>query len=89
MKPIDFPETNLFMKAGDNPGTEGMKVSKAFQMIGGSWYPSLVTKFKLSPEELQRISETGELYVCILGTGMPPIMPTVQNPFTELDFVKQ
>lgn len=79
----------MFMQAGENPGTEGMKVSKAFQRIEGSWYPSIVTKFKLSPEELERINETGELYISILGTGMPPIMPTVLNPFTEMDFVKQ
>lgn len=89
MKPIDFPQCNVWLGSGGNPGTEGMPVSKSLQLIEGSWYPSIVTKFKLEPEEIQRIQETGQIWICVLGSGMPPIMPTVENPFEELNFVKE
>lgn len=89
MNPIDFKESNVWLGAGDNPGTEGMPVSKCLQNIDGAWYPSIVSKWKLSPEEIQRVQETGEIYLSVLGPGTPPVMLTPLNPFEELGFIKE
>lgn len=86
MKSTSFKETNQIMKAGNNPGTNDIPICRAVQQIEGQNMHTIVTKFKLSPEELERINETGELWVTILGVSMPPILPTVLNPFTELGY---
>lgn len=83
MKPTSFKESNLVMGAGNNPNTDDLVIARSVDRDGT---PFVISRWKLSPEELQRINETGDVWVCIMGTGMPPIMPTVFQPFTEHGF---
>lgn len=46
---------------------------------------SYVSSWKLNPEELKQIQETGTLYIRVIGAGHPPICPTVECPI-EGDF---
>lgn len=83
MKPTSFKESNIVMGAGKNPNTDDLVAAKSVDSTG---MPFVISRWKLSKEELERINETGELWLCIMGAGMPPIMPTVFHPFTEHDF---
>lgn len=85
MKSTSFKETNKVFTAGGNPNTDQLAVCIAEVHYKGEPRPTrfIVSKFKLDKEELERINETGELWISIMGMGMPPIMPTVYNPFTE------
>lgn len=82
MEPISFKEVNKVYTAGDNPNTDQLPVCVASNPDNGDVL-SIISKWKLSTEELQRISETGHIYITILGTSLPPIGATVYNPFTE------
>lgn len=86
MNSTSFKETNQVLGAGNNPGTNDLPICRAVQEIDGQKCNCIVSKFKLSPEELQRINQTGEIWISILGVSMPPVLPTVYNPFTELGF---
>lgn len=81
MTPIKFKESNIVMGAGKNPNTGDLPAVIAFDQE--SQRNMVVSCWQLDTEEMQRIKETGKLWVCIMGVRMPPIMPTVYNPFTE------
>lgn len=42
----------------------------------------VISKWKLTPEDIQKINETGELYLVVVG-GQPPVRLYVDNPFEE------
>lgn len=86
MKPTSFKETNQVYGAGDNPNTDQLAVCIAYHPDNEN-IPSIISKWKLSPEEIERISETGELWLSVLGPGLPPMFPTVYNPFSEIGYV--
>lgn len=85
MKPTSFKETNTVLESGNNPNTGQLPVSIAFHP-DNKGVPSMISKWKLSPEEIERINETGEIWIGILGIQMPPIFPTVFNPFDEIGY---
>ena len=83
MKPTSFKESNLVLGAGGNPNTEDLVIARSIDNDG---IPFVVSRWKLSKEELERINETGDVWLCIMGNTMPPVMPTVFQPFTEHGF---
>lgn len=82
MNPTSFKETNKVFGAGNNPNTDQLAVCIADHPLNNG-IPTVISKWKLSPEELQRISQSGELWIMVLGNNLPPISPTVFNPFSE------
>ena len=48
----------------------------------------VVTCWQLSPEELQKVQETGEIWLSLLTFGNPlqPVMLTVEKPDKYVDF---
>jgi len=85
MNPTSFKETNQVLGAGDNPNTEQLPIAYCLNdQIPGRVF--VVSKWKLSPEEIQRINETGELWISIMSTTIAPILPMVHNPFTEAGY---
>lgn len=84
MKPTSFKQTNLFFEAGKNPNTKDMPACIAID--GDTNMPFVVSRWKLTDDEMRRINQTGEVWVCIMGQIMPPIMPTVFDPFLEMNF---
>lgn len=83
MKPTSFKESNLVLGPGGNPNTDDLVVSVS-KDVDGNYF--VISRWKLDAAELQRINETGEVWLCIMGSNMPPVMPTVLQPFTELGF---
>lgn len=83
MRAIKFDEANLKLLAGDNPDTYDMPAARAVHQNGTS---HVIGKFKLDANEVKRVIATGEIWVCIMGTQWPPILPTVLHPFKELGF---
>jgi hypothetical protein len=82
MKPTSFKETNQVLMAGDNPNTDQLPVCYATNPeIPDRVF--IVSRWKLSPEELERINETGELWISVMNRNMAPIMPTVFDPFYD------
>lgn len=86
MKPTSFKETNAVLGAGGNPDTDSLPVAHSIQEHNGVPYPYIVAKFKLEPAEIEEIQKTGSIWICIMGGGMPPILPTVLDPFNDLGF---
>lgn len=84
MESQDFEESNLLLKAGDNPNTNDLKAARCIDP--NTNMPFIVAKFKLSKEELEKIIETGDIWVCIMGNSWPPILPTVHHPFKDHGF---
>lgn len=41
--------------------------------------PGCISCWQLTAEDIQRIQETGKLYICVLGRSQPPILPTVSK----------
>lgn len=75
MKPIVIPETNAVFKLG---GCGDLPASKASDENGQNY---IISAWEISPEELKLLNETGILYLSVVGTGIPPVLLTVQNPF--------
>ena len=82
MKFTSFKETNKIFGAGNNPNTNDLPVCVATRPIDEG-VPTIISKFKLDEDELNRIKETGEIWITILGSGMPPIGLTVYDPFKD------
>lgn len=85
MKPTSFKETNIVYTAGNNPNTEQLPVCIA-DHPDNQGIPTIISKWKLSEDELERINKTGELWLTVLGTQLPPIGATVWQPFDEIGY---
>ena len=79
MKPIETKDTNVVFTlegCGDLPAVAAHDES-------GTNY--VITAWEISPEELERLKETGIIYLSIVGMGVPPVLLTVDNPMIEGD----
>lgn len=84
MHPQPFKQSNLNLGAGDNPNTLDMPVALSYNpdMTEGKKIPFLISNWKLSPEEILKVKETGEIWLSTMGWPPPPISAMVENPFT-------
>lgn len=73
MKPTKFKESNLLLGAGGNPNTNDMPVMVAQnpEMSAGHPIDFVVSKWKLSEEELKKVNETGCIYLSVMGQPSP------------------
>lgn len=81
MKGTAFKESNFLLKAGDNPNTEDIPACLCKDPQTGQDF--IFSRFKLTDEEIEKIRETGHLYIGVMGRGWPPMLPSVFNPFKE------
>ena len=52
--------------------------------IEGESFPAIISKWKMSPEELAEANRNGgEVFLSITGQGMPPVSVFVGSPFEE------
>lgn len=47
----------------------------------GTTQPSIISCWRLSKEDLEEIQRTGQIWLSITGTGMPPVSLFTENPF--------
>jgi hypothetical protein len=76
-----FKETNTYLGAGDNPNTKGIGACVCRDQYTGRDF--IIGKVKVSSEELEKIKDTGEIWIGVMGRGWPPMMVTADNPFTD------
>lgn len=77
MKPVEFPGVNV-ASAKDQPEhmpSPAMKIPKDPHGL-------VITRWQLSPEELERVKETGTIHLSILMFDQPlqPVLLTVDSP---------
>lgn len=77
MHAIDFPGTNVVF-GKDQPEYLPLPAYK----VPGDPKGAIITKWKLSPEELAKVQETGEIYLSMLTFNQPmqPVMLTTDFP---------
>lgn len=87
MKPVGFKESNTILYAGDNPETDQLPIARSTHpLVEDGKMPFCISCWKLTPEELERIQETGVVYLAVMGMTQPPVLVMVSNPFTEVGY---
>ena len=77
MKPIETKYTNVVFTlegCGDLPAV-------AAHDENGMNY--IITAWEITPEELEKVKETGIIYLSVVGTQIPPVALLVENPMIE------
>lgn len=74
MKPIQTDETNVVFKAD---GCGDLPAVRAYDEDGVNY---IISAWEVSPEELKKISETGIVYLSVIGGNIPPVFLTADNP---------
>ena len=77
MKPIETKETNMVFTldgCGDLPAV-------AAHDENGVNY--IISAWEITPEELEKVKETGIIYLSVVGTQIPPVALLVENPMIE------
>jgi len=77
MDAIHFEQANHTLKGnGDN-----VSDLPCFYGKNAQDQPVIVSCFKLTKEELEKINETGVIWLHVLGSTQPPVAIDVENPF--------
>lgn len=79
-KGVRFPEANLLLRP-----PEGVDESQVYPLPVHDMGSGFISKWELSPEDLQEINATGHVWLWILGTAHPPVLVSTSNPFAELN----
>ena len=77
MKPIETKDTNVVFTlegCGDLPAV-------AAHDENGTNY--IISAWEITPEELEKVKETGIIYLSVVGTQIPPVALLVENPMIE------
>lgn len=83
-EPISFKEVNKVYGPGKNENTDQLPVCVASSEQMGGLY--VISRWKLSQEEKERILKTGEVNVLVMGTNIFPMFITSLDPFKDLDY---
>lgn len=78
-----FPEPYLEVNlgAGNNPNTVDLVTTFAFsENPDNKGVVFRLVKYKLTEEEINRIKETGELHIAVMGYSFSPMLPFVYKP---------
>lgn len=86
MTPKAFPQQNRIYKkpegweddqCGDLPTWAG----EVAVDDRGTKVPAIISCWQLSKEEVEEIQRTGEVWLSVTGTTLPPVAVFTQNPF--------
>ncbi len=81
MIPVTFPQANTeYEKPESMPDEHCMSLS-AFKGTDENGYPVIVSKWQLNFEEIEQIKNTGELWLIVVGSSLPPLTITTDTPF--------
>ena len=84
MKPIEMPESNAVFKmegCGDLPAV------KAHDPETGQSY--IISAWEVTPEDLKLLGKTGIVYLCTMGTLLPPVALSVENPIEPAEPIEE
>ena len=77
MKPINFPGANVVFGA-DQPEYQPLPAER----VGKAQTGQINTCWELTPDEIKKVQETGQIYVSLLTFGQPlqPVWVSVEKP---------
>jgi len=82
MIPQEFDEQTAILKAPEGMANEVLDLP--YQAAhDGNGYPYIVTCYSLNKEEIEMVQQTGRLYIAFMGYTIPPVLPSVENPFKQ------
>lgn len=85
MLPVTFPEQNIVLGKPDNMTDEECMSLPAWRGRNSDGLPVIISKWKLSKEDLDEINRTGEVWLQIVGPAMPPASVFTEYPFIYPD----
>ncbi len=77
----EFVESNFTFNKPADMTDEQCSSLRVFKGQDSEGMPVIISKWKLNPEDLKLLNETGEIYLTICGNGMPPVGLSVESPF--------
>lgn len=82
--PMPFREANgtLVPPQQDTPGTRILEMPICWTSTPAG-VPCVVSCWRFTKPELDRLNETGNLWVTIIGATLPPIAIEVNSPFIK------
>lgn len=81
MVPTSFPDENVLLSTPPTMTSDQCGVISACVTQQDDGLPVIITCWKFTQEDLERIRETGRLWLVIAGHEMPPTCPTTEDPF--------
>lgn len=81
MIPIDFPERNFVFGKPQDMTDEECSSLPVWKGLATDGYPAIISKWKLSEEDLKNIIKSGVIWLSITGNGMPPVSLFTEEPF--------
>lgn len=76
MSPIRFAEANIVMKRPANMTEEECADVHAYRADG-----QVITAWRPTPEELVKMNLGEPVWLYVIGSTMPPVLVTMENPF--------
>lgn len=81
MLPTSFPEQNIVLGRPIDMTDEQCVSLPAWVGKNDEGLPCIISKWKLSKEDLEEINRTGEVWLQVIGSAMPPVGIFTQYPF--------
>lgn len=82
MQPTAFDEENFILDPPKGMTQDQCESISVFMGYTQQRLPIVVSCWKITKEELEKIISTGRVWLVIAGEGMPPVHLTADNPFT-------
>lgn len=82
-EPIQFPQVNHELKKPETMTDEQCSSLPICATNDQDGFPLLISRWKLTPEELEEINRTGSVYLGVVSGSHPPVWITPLNPFSE------
>lgn len=81
MIPADFPERNFVFGKPQDMTDEECTSLPVWKGLDTNGWPTILSKWKLSKEDIETINKTGTIWLSITGNGMPPVSLFTEEPF--------
>lgn len=85
MLPAEFDQANFTFTKPANMTDEECASLPVFKGQDTNGLPVIISKWRFNKEDLEIIAETGEIWLQIVGDGMPPVSLYTENPFVTED----
>jgi hypothetical protein len=81
---VYFPQKNLTLVGSDEERAAGLVYdlhAYRYQDVDGAWH--IVTAWRLDPDEIARVAETGIIWLHADGHTQPPLCVQGRSPFED------
>ena len=80
MMPISFEQQNALFGKPANMTDEQCMSLPVWMGHDTNGFPVIISKWKLSKEDIEDINRTGEIWLSIFSTGMPAVALQTESP---------